>query len=148
MPHAFGQSLSDEWKCKWSSSLNACQSGRTASRKAARSCIRRLYGSCDAMSSPCHMVMMGFKENWASAQVGRVHPALNRLTKSELLSSEHLAQQAQAKNISQRIASNVLHVIERLHQLKPGSYLVTHKRNSPTVSCYQSCPAPGPKVTL
>ncbi len=79
-------------------------------------------------------------------QVGRVHAVLNRLMKAEVLSADSLAQQASAKHIPHRLAAVIHHLLDKVHDLKPGTYLLTHKRGVPTVSVYQSCPMPGSKV--
>lgn len=85
----------------------------------------------------------------AILQVGRVHAVLNRLLRTEVLSADSLAQQASAKRIPQRITAIVHHLFDNLHDLKPGQYLLTHKRGSPTVSMYHSCQSnPGSRVSI
>ena len=82
-------------------------------------------------------------------QVGRVHAVLNKLMKSEVLSADSLAQQAAAKHIPARLTALLHHLFDKLQGLKPGCYLLTHKRGIPSLSLYHSCQSdPGPKVRL
>ena len=79
--------------------------------------------------------------------MGRVHAVLNKLLKSEVLSADSLSQQAYAKHIPARLTALLHHLFDRLEDLKPGCYLLTHKRGVPAVSLYHSCQTdPGPKV--
>lgn len=78
-----------------------------------------------------------------------MHAVLNRLLRTEVLSADSLAQQASAKRIPRRITATLNYLFDKLHDMKPGQYLLTHKRVSPTVSMYHSCQSnPGPRVSI
>ena len=79
--------------------------------------------------------------------MGRVHAVLNKLVRSEVLSFDSLAQQASARHIPQRLTALLHHLFDNLQNLKPGCYLLAHRRGVPVVSLYHSCQSdPGPKV--
>jgi len=75
-----------------------------------------------------------------------VHAILRMLLRSEVVSAEEVGRQAAAKRIPKRFAACLSHLLERLHQLAPGRYLVSHAGGSPDVCIYQSTMPPTGKV--
>ena len=66
--------------------------------------------------------------------------------KSEILAAKDLARQALVKLIPQKFAAILVHLLDRVQQLKAGRYLMTHAKGSPTVSIFHGTSAPGAKV--
>jgi hypothetical protein len=71
---------------------------------------------------------------------------LNKLIRSEVLSAHEVGVQAAAKNIPERFASCLAQILEKVHQLPSGRYLLSHARGSPNVCIYQSTSPPTGKV--
>ena len=75
-----------------------------------------------------------------------MHALSGTLIRSEVWSAQDVGMQSAAKLIPERFAALLAHLLERLHHLPQGRYLLSHAAGSPDVFVYQSTNAPTGKV--